>query len=287
MQSDGFGDQKWRDKMMEGEDGSRTIDCLRGRLLAERVTSKATKEEAELIGEKLIELERQLKIEIESRNKAEKKLKFAMKKLNSLKLSSVLGQSNLSENQGSLSSSTCSSDPQESEELKTDPQPAEPRKSKVGREMEETKEMLISKDFRLDSSTSITDDSIHQMLSYGESSSSASTAHYHNSKDLYQEEETSKFKDSLSSEELMTDPFRHSSLGGEELEQVRDQLEYLDNQLALVPASIWPDSEPREQRRNDSIHDVLVALRHAKEHLQNSLGRRAVICSRSFELCGV
>ncbi|KAM0023017.1 hypothetical protein Hdeb2414_s0023g00634961 [Helianthus debilis subsp. tardiflorus] len=77
---------KWRDKIMEGAEGLRTVECLRGRLLAERAASKAANDESEQITKKLIELEKQLKMEIRSRNKAEKRLRFLMKKLDSLNI---------------------------------------------------------------------------------------------------------------------------------------------------------------------------------------------------------
>jgi len=38
---------------MEGRDSWRTLECLRGRLLAERQASKIAKEEAELMGNKV------------------------------------------------------------------------------------------------------------------------------------------------------------------------------------------------------------------------------------------
>ena len=40
-------------KKMEEDDSLRTLDCLRGRLLAERQASKVAKEEAQLMGNKV------------------------------------------------------------------------------------------------------------------------------------------------------------------------------------------------------------------------------------------
>lgn len=37
----------------EGDNGIRTVECLRGRLLAERVASKAAKEEADLMAKRV------------------------------------------------------------------------------------------------------------------------------------------------------------------------------------------------------------------------------------------
>ncbi|KAL7248222.1 hypothetical protein ACSBR2_003017 [Camellia fascicularis] len=82
-------DGKWSGKKMEGEDGLRTTECLRGRLLAERAASRAAKEDAEQLGNKLIELENQLRLETKSRNREEKRLKFLIKKLESLNVSYV------------------------------------------------------------------------------------------------------------------------------------------------------------------------------------------------------
>ncbi|KAH1078358.1 hypothetical protein AAZX31_19G162000 [Glycine max] len=66
---------------MEGHNGLNTLECLRGRLLAERHASRVAKEEAESLGNKFVELEKKLKEEIKLRDKAERKLKLLKKKL--------------------------------------------------------------------------------------------------------------------------------------------------------------------------------------------------------------
>ncbi|OMP03608.1 hypothetical protein COLO4_10304 [Corchorus olitorius] len=71
---------------MEKDEGLRTVECLRGRLLAERQASKSAKEDAEVMGNKLIELENKLREETKLRTKAEKRLKFLRKKLESLNI---------------------------------------------------------------------------------------------------------------------------------------------------------------------------------------------------------
>ncbi|TYI65775.1 hypothetical protein E1A91_D09G180400v1 [Gossypium mustelinum] len=78
---------------MERDEGLRTLECLRGRLLAERQASKTAKEDAELMGNKVIELEKKLKEETKVINKAEKRLKLLSKKLESLKLVPSLEES--------------------------------------------------------------------------------------------------------------------------------------------------------------------------------------------------
>ncbi|KAJ9184234.1 hypothetical protein P3X46_003981 [Hevea brasiliensis] len=108
-------------KKMEVEDSLRTLECLRGRLLAERQASRVAKEEAQLMGNKLIELENKLREETKLRQKAEKKLKFLKKKLESLKISPALeelDQSDSYENCGSsCTSSATTSGPKDQESV--------------------------------------------------------------------------------------------------------------------------------------------------------------------------
>uniref|UniRef100_A0A0D9VSP2 Uncharacterized protein n=1 Tax=Leersia perrieri TaxID=77586 RepID=A0A0D9VSP2_9ORYZ len=72
-----------------GGSGMKTVECLRGRLLAERVASKAAKEEADSLAKRLGELEKKLSDEVKIRNKAERRLRRAIKKLESLKILDV------------------------------------------------------------------------------------------------------------------------------------------------------------------------------------------------------
>ncbi|KAH6802601.1 transmembrane protein [Perilla frutescens var. frutescens] len=78
---------------VEGEDSSRTANCLRGRLLAERLASRNAREEAEHLGIRVLEVERLLKQEAKSRNRAEKKLKILMKRLECMNISYVADES--------------------------------------------------------------------------------------------------------------------------------------------------------------------------------------------------
>ncbi|XP_047086654.1 uncharacterized protein LOC124698182 [Lolium rigidum] len=72
-----------------GGGGMRTVECLRGRLQAERVASKAAKEEADQLASRLDELEKQLAEEVKIKNKAERRLRRAIKRLESLKILDV------------------------------------------------------------------------------------------------------------------------------------------------------------------------------------------------------
>ncbi|XP_010505310.1 PREDICTED: uncharacterized protein LOC104782153 [Camelina sativa] len=102
----------------EEKEGLRTVECLRGRLLAERQVSRSAKEEAEIITRKMEELERNLKEEIRLREKAEKRLKYLMKKLKSIKgsHSSEGSDQQLSSSEASCISSVCTSASKEEEE---------------------------------------------------------------------------------------------------------------------------------------------------------------------------
>ncbi|KAL6648337.1 hypothetical protein ACP70R_012561 [Stipagrostis hirtigluma subsp. patula] len=72
-----------------GGGGMRTVECLRGRLLAERVASKAAKEEADQLARRLDELEKKLAGEVKVRDKAERRLRKVIKKLEALKILDV------------------------------------------------------------------------------------------------------------------------------------------------------------------------------------------------------
>ncbi|XP_050383148.1 uncharacterized protein LOC126799928 [Argentina anserina] len=121
----GKDDGNLSDRKMEGDEGMRTLECLRGRLLAERQASRVAKEDAELMGKKLIELQNKLKEEIQLKNKAEKKLKFLKRKLESLKHSiSVESDQSCSSEQSVTSrrqstSTSCSNNPEDNEPKST------------------------------------------------------------------------------------------------------------------------------------------------------------------------
>ncbi|KAK4749349.1 hypothetical protein SAY87_026798 [Trapa incisa] len=81
-------EKMWSLKGMEEDEClKRTIECLRGRLVAERQCSRAAKENADQLGKKLKELEDKLKEETKMRDRAEKKLRLLERKLESLKAS--------------------------------------------------------------------------------------------------------------------------------------------------------------------------------------------------------
>ncbi|KAF8397596.1 hypothetical protein HHK36_016516 [Tetracentron sinense] len=276
MLAGGNVDKKWRDKIMEKEDGLRTVECLRGRLLAERVASRVAKEDAELMGSQLIELERQIKLETKSRNKAEKKLKFLMKKLESLKISPILDQSSSSENsKDSSRPSTTSSGLKEPEEQETDSRTANSVRCNIKEEMGKIADSITTQDLR----HHISETSMCKMpLIEGNSNSDG---------ECTSREDRGKLKENLSSEELMAyDPSKQSAMKEKDFSGENNPEEHVDNRLALVPVSTLPASQICEpQIDNASVRDVLAALRHARKQLQSSMGRREVVYSHSVELC--
>lgn len=293
IQEGGSGEKKLREKMVvEGEDDSWTLDCLRRRLLAERNSSKTAKEEAEHMGRKLIELEKQLKLEIETRDRAEKTLKLATKKLESLKLSAVVCQLSSLAREGSSSSSTCSSGLQESDE-RNSAQMEEKGKHQMEEKIRKVTGSLISEEARIENSATVAANAVNEVPCNEHSSSSVDSANFHNNEDDSQEA-ISRFEGSFRSIESATGANRESSVDGEEVEPARYQMENADdtlaivpeeNPLAIVPANMWPESKDYAPSINDSVHDVLLALQHAKEQLQSSM-RIGGVHSQSFGMCG-
>ncbi|XP_010260124.1 PREDICTED: uncharacterized protein LOC104599326 isoform X2 [Nelumbo nucifera] len=256
--------------MMEGEDGLKTVECLRGRLLAERVASRVAKEDAELMGNKVIEMERKIRIEIKSRNRAEKKLKFLVKKVESLKLSHVfLDQCSSSETgEDSGGSSKNSSGLKEPESVKCGIE--EERSTTSGNPRNGDPESNVTKPCHGGSSNSV--GSAHP----SEQPSSSSVDEGPSS------EQPSQIED-RSSDEPVTDGLREAPTPGERESNGENNpvLEDVDNTLALVPVSSWPASQTSEPKiiNDHNVRDVLAALRHAREQLENS------IHSRSVDLC--
>ncbi|CAN6576459.1 unnamed protein product [Malus baccata var. baccata] len=150
----GMEDEKWSDKM-EGDGGLRTLECLRGRLLAERQASRVAKEDAELIGKKLVELQKQLKEEIKLKEKAEKKLNCLKKKLESLNNSSKNSEKSYTQ---STTTSSGSNHPETHE-----------AKSKVA-------ESEIPEESRQNAADSTTSEQSHESTFTDETTSSQSTS---------------------------------------------------------------------------------------------------------------
>ncbi|KAI8013908.1 hypothetical protein LOK49_LG05G00589 [Camellia lanceoleosa] len=269
-------DGKWSGKKMEGDDGLRTMECLRGRLLAERAASRAAKEDAEQLGNKLIELENQLRLETKSRNRAEKRLKFLIKKLESRNISYVSEDSEHSSmveksDMSSVSSSSSSPKTQITNTVKCDTEEESVEKMKCP---------AISQDL---------EDNVSQRTSTVESNQgrcSAIEESLSSSTEKADCEEHSELGSIRNYNDLTTDDHSSSSLSKlekennseENTEQAQDGDE-VDNSLALVPAEFPKASSPPTDPHivDERVKDVLEALRHAREKLQWKMERRHLI----------
>ncbi|XAR69012.1 hypothetical protein NMG60_11000449 [Bertholletia excelsa] len=241
MIASGIAEGKWRN--MEGDEGWRTVECLRGRLLAERVASRAAKEKAEEIGNKLTELEKLLKVEIKTRNRAEKRLQFLMKKLETLNIAYI---SDNSQHSSSMEKSDLSS--------------VSSSVSWGGRESQGDKETNAQKTKRCSTASQDSEDNASQVEEKSNSSEPPRRD------DL---RSTSTLRPSREKEEINTDSC------GEACEEDDD---HVDNSLALVlvdsPETALRPVEPRIV--SVSVKDALEALREAKEKLTRSMERRHV-----------
>lgn len=155
----------------------------------------------------LIELESQLKLEIKARNRAEKMLKFAKKKLESLNISATLGQSSSPASGGSGGSSSCSSSLQEPDE-RSSPQKEEIGKCNTGEKIKKVANSSPLEDFRCENSAATAAHAVDQGPCYEQSSGSVDTANSHNNEDG-SDEDANEFKDSLRARESTNDAFRY------------------------------------------------------------------------------
>ncbi|OMO72659.1 hypothetical protein CCACVL1_17668 [Corchorus capsularis] len=240
---------------MEKDEGLRTVECLRGRLLAERQASKSAKEDAQVMGNKLIELENKLREETKLRTKAEKRLKFLRKKLESLNI--ILPsleeseQSSSSENcaVSCVSSTSSTSVSKETEESNSKSQNAVPE---ISKEMEENA-----------SSTCTSIKEFEIPLNIEENSNSPKSAKSDTTKDS-------------SHADPKIDDTSSSSLKASTMENENEDDDYVDDSLALVPME-QPETKqvaPEIKIPSKSIGEVLDTLKHARESIQSSMELR-------------
>ncbi|XP_068637977.1 uncharacterized protein [Aristolochia californica] len=261
--------KKWSEKMM-------TVDCLRKRLASERTASKAAKENAQVMEEKLTELEKLLKMEIEAKERAEKKLKLAMKKLKNLKLTPCLSQSDTTEDRDS----------------------SPPPRTGMTEERGEVTDLSTSQDSEANISENSHNIFVNQVTSQEGRSSSVETRPFDNTEGPSKDD---------GGKVTASDVPRLCPTGGENDLDRREETEEVDNSLALVlvpelkkclehsPALVVQQGVPPfcqncgdSAPRTKDIYEVLVALQRAKAHLQSSIETRAAVySSHSFELCGI
>ncbi|KAL7092015.1 hypothetical protein ACP275_12G139400 [Erythranthe tilingii] len=277
MSVEGNADSNWSEKKVEGEDSLRTVDCLRGRLLSERVASKNANEEAEHLGNKLMELETLLKQEAESRNRAEKRLKLLMKKLQSMNISYISDESGYScsvekSDVSSVSSSTTSS----SSTTKQLQENYENRQIEIeGRGLKEN----------LESSSKVSEN-LQQNDSQNSSSSigdkNPTTEETSGAAFEIQEQkcetETNAVSENLAqivaqNATIKMDEQSGTSSTEEELNQESER--QIDNSMAIVSIDMPLENNKVDPEVLDAtVKEVLDALRHAKEQLQSSMERR-------------
>ncbi|XP_065041061.1 uncharacterized protein LOC135674809 isoform X2 [Musa acuminata AAA Group] len=227
-----------------------TVACLRGRLLAERVASKAAKEEAEKLAKRLEELERKLDEEIKCRDRAEKKLKCAIKKLKSLKVSDGRDQAGIPLSSVSSSSSRCFLGQQRLDRDMSGSVTAD-----LVHGGEDVK--IIPSSSGDDTSGRWPEESDHQLVYLKETWISLGTA-------------KSQYK-GCSPKDWAT-----GALSDDKQEtSADDEAESEDNVLALVAVSRQLDLEAGRLEIKDNVQGVLLALRNVKELLLQSLVRRA------------
>lgn len=243
-------DGKWSESKVEnGDDGLRTLECLRGRLLAERQASRVAKEESEFMGKKLVELEKKLREETKLMKKAEKRLKLLMKKLESLNLLNpnleVSEQSSSSQKSAiSFQSSTAESG-------------SKPQQNSVEIASEEATESAQNQD-----------------SSFNEENAGSNSCSESDTKDLSLPLEGSGEISSTNSE----DPNRCSSLKSSI--DVKDQIpnDHVDDSMALVLVSP-PEKNPGSETKivNKNVVEVLDTLKHIRERLQSQLETRRMM----------
>ncbi|XP_073158560.1 uncharacterized protein [Henckelia pumila] len=245
------GDAKWSEKKMEGEDTVRTVESLRGRLLAERMVSRNAKHEAEQLGNKLIQLETMLKQEAKSRDRAERKLRFLIKKLESKNLSYVSDESERSilvdRSDISSVSSLASSSAKEIQEKGENQESVEHFKSfKESENMDENGSNGQETEMGLDQIP------IPAQVSEDPALNSA---------------ENPPNVDKQSTES--------SSEEGLDQEEDQESQDNVDNSMALILIDTPKKSQTIDPEVLDAtVKEVLDALRQAKEQLQSSMEKR-------------
>ncbi|KAL8504577.1 hypothetical protein ACS0TY_015949 [Phlomoides rotata] len=253
---------------MEGEDSVRTVDCLRGRLLAERAASRNAKQDADQLGNKLMEIETLLKQEAKSRNRAEKKLKSLMKKLESFNIPYVSYESALiDKNDISSVSSTSSSTPNSQQQYQ------ESEKNVISQKESKNSDSLTCLSSLSDDSFIAEDISIsafeielkRQQYEMGRSEDASSPP--------LSQIFGRKTAQNVTSEDSLSSKMDQQRSSGEEDDQDLDN--QTDDSMALVLVETTQKNHTIDPEvLDDTVKEVLGALRYAKEQLQSSMERR-------------
>ncbi|XP_076945066.1 uncharacterized protein LOC143615975 [Bidens hawaiensis] len=239
-------------RYLEGDKGLSTVECLRGRLLAERAASKAANDESEQLTKRVTELEKQLKMEIKSRNKAEKRLKFLMKKLESLNMSYVSADepsSSISEKSEISSVSSSKS------------QVSNISKCVKNNDMSGERHKCPSYEDNLGSLDDVTSEkSIENVIQSGPKEDSIRSKFTHNNNDNEEHDQDTCHNE----QKLILTP--RNDEGDDDV---------YDNSMALVVVDYTVKEEKKDVAiTNGHVKDVLDALRYARECIQASMDMR-------------
>ncbi|XAR50974.1 hypothetical protein NMG60_11005453 [Bertholletia excelsa] len=253
--------------MKGGEDSLRRVQCLRGRLLAERALSRTAKEDADQMEKKLEELEKQLGIEMKSRNRAEKRLKLLQKKLESLKVQNSPDDS--SEHSSMTEKREASSSVSSTASWRVKTHISSPKKFQI----EESAADLQVGDNALHTSAS----NRSHWSSVEESRGSSDRATSEEPNEL---QSSLKFRDLKADDQIQKDSSLRYAVKKKE-EDPDDCVEVgVDNSIALVllPLDSVKEPQPCEpSMTRPTVEQVLRLLRLAREKLQLSVQRRLLI----------
>ncbi|XP_051113869.1 uncharacterized protein LOC127239663 [Andrographis paniculata] len=243
---------------MEGEGEAesvnvRTVNCLRGRLLAERMASKHAKEEAHILGNKMMELEKLLEDEEKRRRRAERRLKRVMKKMESLNISITTTTTLISDEFDKSEVSVSSSSSSDS--------------SLCTKDVGESIMTIVNGNFNSTNKNEKFEDEVEVEIE--ERSFFSSSSYWEKSISSCNNFSNMDYDQSTTVKSWREEPIEQDK---------DDDDDGVDNSMALVPVKA---EQQQEQTRIDpqvldkTVKEVLDALKYAKEQLQSSMERRS------------
>ncbi|PKI62170.1 hypothetical protein CRG98_017543 [Punica granatum] len=260
--------------MEEDESLKRMTECLRGRLVAERQQSKAAREDADQLGNKVLllpliaprlistctrrmsklkELEDKLKEETKMRDRAEKKLRLLQGKLESMKTAARSSDDSEQQSSSSLSENSLVSCESSTTTTVTSGTPKQPQEQEAG---PWTRNGVMLVNLGRNASETTEPKQTDGSSCTGDDQNSCIT-------------ETSMCREKVCLDLDGFKPADHRKVEEEEDDGV-------DNSLALVPVdNVFPEeSQAREMKViSRSVSEVLEALRLAREGIQRSMKR--------------
>ncbi|XP_031395702.1 uncharacterized protein LOC116206995 isoform X1 [Punica granatum] len=247
--------------MEEDESLKRMTECLRGRLVAERQQSKAAREDADQLGNKLKELEDKLKEETKMRDRAEKKLRLLQGKLESMKTAARSSDDSEQQSSSSLSENSLVSCESSTTTTVTSGTPKQPQEQEAG---PWTRNGVMLVNLGRNASETTEPKQTDGSSCTGDDQNSCIT-------------ETSMCREKVCLDLDGFKPADHSNMSSSSSRKVEEEEDDgVDNSLALVPVdNVFPEeSQAREMKViSRSVSEVLEALRLAREGIQRSMKR--------------